>query len=229
MNVSLKNRFDEIRSLPSFAERIAALRGQGSGCRMWLLSCGPSLPRFHSAFILSGDIVVAVKQALRVYPLADFQLFNHVNFEPFDRAEREASDCNPLTIGYSVTGLDIDLPLQSPGWSMSSRVREFGKLEILDGALFGEIGKFHYGPGIVYEVALPLAVHLGVSEIVSVGFDCEDRQTRHFYDDTQGDNGGGGGGSRSQEHDEIRGAMPAWREWLEGKGVDWVRLGRPWK
>ena len=48
-----------------------------------------------------------------------------------------------------------------------------------------------WGPGIMYELAIPLAVHLGVKKIVTIGWDVgnldlwknqEDESERHFVD-----------------------------------------------
>ena len=68
--------------------------------------------------------------------------------------------------------MDIALPCYSTPWVQKSQstsyTRNFKNWELY------EQGQLVWGPGIMYESGFPLALHLGVSRIVTIGWDIGD-------------------------------------------------------
>jgi hypothetical protein len=184
--------------------KLSVLHNAHAGATAWLVSCGPSATRHQLSMLPDGDVVIAVKQAYRLCGGAHFHLLNHVNREDY-----EYTRPRPIVMAYpEQVRADISLPQQRRKGSVSES-RDF------DAWLMERTPMRGYGPGIVYEIGMPLVVHLGCTRLRTIGFDCDKGQYMHFY---------GGKTQPVEEADRIADAMPLWRDWLASRGVEWTKL-----
>lgn len=185
------DRWPELRGLDD-AGFLARSRNLARGRTALVVSCGPSMGRWrevHAGLAAEQPLVLCVKQAVdEVGPLCDIHVFNAYNVQRYRYRGRR-----PLVVAGS--GLD-NAPLFEAsdqrysvvgGGPNSDLVRD-----TLAGALSFEAHELEqtgmarrpWGPGIMYEMVFPLLVHLGVTRIVTVGWDVADSDGRnsHFYD-----------------------------------------------
>lgn len=179
---------EEIRAVRTLSDRLALLHDAYRGERAVIVTCGPSLGDFDPARLraaLAGELTLSVKQAIDVTAEeTDFSCFNSFNVTRYRRRSpdtiaclvREPTGRTPqlnkadLVFAQSATSGDLDRSLAA--------TRAFDEHHLDDTT------PRPWGPGIMYELVLHLAVHLGVSEIVTIGWDIANAAGRntHFYD-----------------------------------------------
>ena len=182
----------------SIERKLDVLRDAYNGERGWLLTCGPSIndiPAADLARKLEGELVISVKQTLDLLGgCADFHLLNSWNtkqyqypsFEPIILMERGPEDPPIPEVNW-----DLCFPITGVDPSMPRKVRLANRLaqrHNFEDYLFDRGLARPWGPGVVYELGIYLAVHLGLSELISVGWDIGERSTthmEHFYDGEQ--------------------------------------------
>ena len=178
----------EVRANRSLAEQVELLQGRYADAPCVVVTCGPSLstiPAEALASGLDGVLTLSVKQAVDVVGQAsDFHCFNSYNVRRWAPVVAETIRCfvreptgrvpqlNPWDLRFDMVEGNGDL-----GRSMAATC-EFER-HCLDRTLVRP-----FGPGIMYELVFYLAAHLGVSEIVTVGWDISDPsgQNTHYYD-----------------------------------------------
>jgi hypothetical protein len=157
-----------------------------------LVTCGPSLglvdgPAFRGA--LSGVLTIVVKQAIDVVgDQADFLCWNPYNVRRFVVPSAHTVRCfvsepsgrmiqhNRADLTFPAVRVDGDL-------DRSLAVRQDFEAHQLDRTVVRP-----FGPGIVYELCLYLAVHLGVQSILTVGWDIADSSGKNtHFDDRSGE------------------------------------------
>ena len=177
-----------LRSASDRTRQIELLKDAYRGARCAIVTCGPSLARLDAERLrrsLDGVLTIAIKQAVEVVGnQADLLCFNSYNVSRYGVS-------SPLTIrvfGAEPSGqvpqlnrFDISLPHAPHASDLSESLvvtRDFDRY-LLSCSL-----ERPWGPGILHEEALFLAVHLGVSELITVGWDiANDRRNNvHFYD-----------------------------------------------
>ncbi|MCK5058970.1 MAG: hypothetical protein KAT34_20150 [Candidatus Aminicenantes bacterium] len=165
---------EKIRDAASAAEKVNLLQGAYEGETCYLLTCGPSFKDNWSDEVkelLSDKLVVSVKQTYNeAAEIADFHLLNSWNYQPYDYKEPapivlfERADDDPPTPG---TRPDLLFRIPDP--------RNFSKrlatTLAFDDWLFSKGLERPWGPGVVYELGIYLFVHLGVKEIIAMGWD----------------------------------------------------------
>jgi hypothetical protein len=189
---NLKNRITIAGDLKSGLD---VLRDAYKGQRGWLLTCGPSI-KDHDPQLLQDrirdDVVISVKQTLDLIGgCADFHLLNSWNIQPYNYSsnapvvlmERGPHDPEVPDIEWDmcfpVTGVDPSIPRDV---RLANRLAQRCNF---DDYLFDTTLDRPWGPGVVYELGIYLAVHLGLSELIAVGWDIGERNTskmEHFYD-----------------------------------------------
>jgi hypothetical protein len=178
----------QIRRLKSVDDQIAALQNSYEDLTCLVVSCGPSLASVRSDALhdsLSGIPTIAVKQAIDVTAdETDFHCWNPFNVTRFSRGSEDTIRCfvdEPTGRIIQWNRADIRFP-QVPGQGDLGR----------SVAHSGDFASFRldrsvvrpFGPGIMYELVLHLAVHLGFREIITIGWDVASPsgQNIHFYD-----------------------------------------------
>ncbi|MFT8246934.1 hypothetical protein [Roseomonas sp. BN140053] len=187
MSILTENFIQSVRAMPSPADQMAMLHGRAKGRRCFLLACGPSLAEYSSMDLgrmLRGELVIAIKQAFDYVPEAcDFLLLNTWNYQSYNFARRrpliirEAADADPPVFGE--TDVLLHVPAPNDLSAQLTRSKRF------DDYTFDRTLTRPWGPGVLYEIGFFLALHLGVKEIVTLGWDVGVRNSAimpHFYD-----------------------------------------------
>lgn len=192
----------------------------------YLVCCGPSVEIIQDIELrarLSDKLVIAVKQSyLLLQGIADFHIYNLYNFQPYMYI-----DPKPVVIATEQVSRRKPDDLYSDICLNLIHGGNYGKSLAVTGC-FDDFRLTNtlercFGPGIVYELGFYLAEFLGVSKIITIGFD--EGGAEHFYD---------GKGLQTipesyrteysqYETDVAIQAVSGWFEWLKGKGIAWQR------
>jgi hypothetical protein len=179
---------ERLRRRPSQPAKLDLLRGSFAGQTCVVVTCGPSLQTFDPAQLrsaLDGKLTIAVKQAIDVVgDQADFHTWNSYNVSRFAWPSRSTIKClvkEPT--GRVVQWNRPDLSLTQE-WGNGDLSRSLAHTRQFDAYGLELNQVLPFGPGIMYELVFYLALHLGVSEIVTVGWDIanDDGKNTHFYD-----------------------------------------------
>lgn len=194
----------------------AKLADRNLGETAVLISNGPSLADLSDADlarVCRGRVVIAVKQAIVRYPEAEYHLLNHIRLARYDyvTARPTVMYCGntmltPPACDYAMSVLDC-------GSADKSLVvgRDW------DRCLFGRQYGRQFGPGIVLELAVPLALHLGVSRLITIGWDASTAPHAVAPDATK---------PSQWEHDATVAASGDYYHWLLTRGLSLQLLSR---
>ena len=177
---------EELQNIPSQADKILLLKDTFKGEKCYVLSCGPTLLEHDQDKVrdlLKDNLVISVKQAFDLFgELTDFHAYNCANFKKYDYSQN-----NPVVVEASTSVM----PLGSCDLKFFIKERDFNNSV----SVTGDLDRWTYenstmlrpfGPGIMYEAVFYLAQHLGVSEIITIGWDnklvSSDAGKQHFYD-----------------------------------------------
>lgn len=194
VDVAVRQIVNEFTSGQTLRERIAVLEGAGRGRHGVALTCGPSLSAYTDdqlAELCEAKVVIAVKQAIdRVPNDADFICFNAYNVRRYSI---------PPSVGrvyvepssrylYQFNRSHLRLPSErktSPGAQAVLESHDYDRYLLAAQTLRP------FGPGIMHEVVLYLAVHLGLSRLDVLGWDLAFGYefVDHFYDSDTPDPG----------------------------------------
>lgn len=221
----------EVATKDIITNKINRLTGQFAGEDCYILGCGPSLRNYSPEFLkekLKDKLVIAIKQAYNYAPeIVDIHMFNSNNVQAY-----EYTKSRPLVLGSSAE----NLPATSRGlWTIKQEFDIFYFIPddknyanaLCNARNFDDytLDKTIYrpwGPGMMYETVLHTALHLGVKNIYTIGWDMENPGTttsHHFYEDSKKI-------SRKPDpmkKDEIVKNIDASRDvykWLKQKGVN---------
>tara|TARA_R110002124_G_scaffold89937_9_gene229800 strand:+ start:8752 stop:10803 length:2052 start_codon:yes stop_codon:yes gene_type:complete len=177
---------EQIRTLSSQAEKLELLKDSFKGETCYVLSCGPTITDHNTKKIkelLSNNVVIAVKQAFDLFAEhVDFHTYNCANFKHYDYSSRHPISIESSTSPRPLGNCDIKFFIRERDFNKSVAVTsDFSKWTYENSALLRP-----YGPGIMYESVFYLAQHLGVSEIITIGWDNSlikgGAAKQHFYD-----------------------------------------------
>jgi len=202
----LRNKIIQLEDIP---ERLLHLKDAYKGETCYVVSAGPSLKNYTDDELqtaLKDELVISVKQSFNRIPnIADFHVLNFTNFQPYSYPYKNNivvwevfEQFHPQMILQNKLKCELMLPVTgNHNPDIVSRINESqaGKLSFDEFSLDKTINRM-YGPGIMYETVIHLAVYLGVSKIVTLGWDIgdvnkfkgddlyEDVWQDHSYDDT---------------------------------------------
>ena len=154
----------------------------------YIVSAGPSLKNFEEEYLrdkLKDKLVISIKQSMNLLKgIADFHVLNFTNFEPYDYTDSENTivtwevfeQYHPQMILDNNFKCELMLPVVGNHESdLVKRINESqAGMEAFDDWTLDKTINRQYGPGIMYEVVIHLALHLGVKEIRTVGWDIGD-------------------------------------------------------
>lgn len=182
-----EERMAEIRDQKSAHAKLKALEGSAKGETCYILASGPSLKEYSPGQLeemLDGKLVMALKQAFEYAPtVVDFLILNSWNFQKYEYSRRhplvvrEEGPSDPPVFG----GEDVKLNVVS----VDDISTQLARKKNFDDYLFSKQIERPWGPGVLYEVGFYLAVHLGASRIVTLGWDVGVKSSPvmpHFYE-----------------------------------------------
>ena len=173
----------KMQKLDSIEERLELMHNAYKDDTAYVLTCGPSLNDYTKEELkekLKDKLVLCIKHSIEaVYDICDYHLLNLWNFEfPYNYT-------NPNTIVFyglaksflrehlqkaSEYPLDLWVPVSNPPYTQKHQTtcatRNFENLKSLS-----KTTELIWGPGMMTEMGLSTAVHLGCKKIVTIGWD----------------------------------------------------------
>lgn len=184
----------QIAGLEKLTDKLDILRDAYKGETAYLLACGTSFGDYSAEYyqeVLKDKLVICVKQTYETLKgITDFHLLNSWNYKKYNYSAPEPIILFENDPSHPDTpGLVPDLHF--PCTNMDNKVPRAERLQKrlcasknFDDYLFQDTVGRPWGPGIVYELGFYLAVHIGISRIVAVGWDIGSPGSRlmpHFY------------------------------------------------
>lgn len=178
----------DVRGRPELSDKLDALADRYSGATCVVVTCGPSLadvPVEEFRRRLPGVLTIVVKQGIDVVrEQADFHCWNSFNVARFRQPSSDTIRCfvsEPTGRIIQHNRHDLRFPLAPAEGDLSTSLaasHDFDRHRLNTTLLRP------FGPGIMYELCFYLAVHLGVGEIITVGWDIANPagKNTHFYD-----------------------------------------------
>ena len=177
----------ELRKIEDTYERIKFLKDKFSDQTVYITTPGPSLlshDRNKLIEKLKGKPVIALKQSYNyVKEVATFHGMSAYGYQPYEYYSDDTIvhwQLTAMNMPYEVNRIqnewkhraDILIPCYSTPWIDMNKTTAFSRN--FDNFLAYSEGKAIWGPGIMYETGIPLALHLGAKEIVTIGWDIGD-------------------------------------------------------
>jgi hypothetical protein len=186
----------------SFEAKIKLSKDLFVGKKAYIVAAGPSLNNvdFEKLGIeLADSLVICIKQSIvKVKNHTDIMLINFCNLSEYNW---DLIDCPVFWTTFAEDHGEI---IKNNKYPCSEIFKATGngknnadgfKISTAGGRHWDRLGKLIegeivWGPGLMYELAIPLALHLGVNEIVLVSWDIgtlnenteESFMNNHFYD-----------------------------------------------
>ena len=202
----LRNQILQYEDIP---DRLRLLKDTYKGETCYIVSAGPSLKNYTREYLrskLQDKLVISVKQSFNMLKdIVDFHVLNLTNFQPYDYSNTNNivvwevfEQFHPEIILNNNLKCELMLPVignHEPDIVKRINESQAGKLSFDDYTLDKNINRM-YGPGIMYETVIHLALYLGVKKIITLGWDIgdvskfkgndlkEDVWQDHFYEDT---------------------------------------------
>lgn len=221
---------EKIANAGSLEEKLKLLEGAYEGETCYLLTCGPSFKENWNDEVkklLSGKLIISVKQTyIEAADIVDFHLLNSWNYQTYDYKEPkpivlvERADDDPPTPGIQA---DLLFRIPDPRDFANRLATSFA----FDKWLFTKQPDRPWGPGVVYELGIYLLVHLGVKEIITLGWDLGELNVptmKHFFEEeppgsSQSDGILNKPRIRPFEVSDIAESTRALYYWLRSKGI----------
>lgn len=208
----------EMRKMSKTEDKLNILHGAFVGEKCYIVTCGPSLNNIWGERVkrvLCDNLTIAVKQAYDLAPeITDFHLLNPYNYKKYKYPAQKPIivATKQEEINLPMPGLKHDLMFTiteeaNRPENMLARTRNF------DDYLFTKTLNRPFGPGIIYELGIYLAVHLGVSEIIIISWDIGDvsgSAAEHHYDTSL---------IPDDKDNKVRALLRLYR-WLSTKGIN---------
>ena len=196
MNTLTKSLKDKLSSKESIQERLEVLKDKYQGKKAVILAPGPSLNDQDLENLYNRDdiVILAVKQAYdKIRGQSDFHIVNTYNFDKYNGYDYENLDCiifYGLSLSYikeqsdklaiKPHPVDMWVPVVNPptiNYEQSiHKAADYNKFRML-----GEETQTWWGTSILYEQAIPMALLLGCTELITIGWDLG--TGAHSYDD----------------------------------------------
>ena len=221
---------EKIAKAETVEEKLKILEGAYEGETCYLFTCGPSFNDNWNDRVkqsLSDKLIVSVKQTYNeAAGIVDFHLLNSWNYQTYNYTEpkpivlMERSDDDPPTPGVEA---DILFRIPDPRDFANRLATTFA----FDRWLFSRQIHRPWGPGVVYELGIYLFVHLGVKEVVAMGWDLGELNVpymKHFFREaasgsTENDGILNKPRIRPFEVSDIAESTRALYYWLRSKGI----------
>ena len=183
---------EKLLRLEDSQERLKVLKNMYEGETAYIVAAGPSLNNYSKEYLkefMKNKLCMPIKQSYTfLKEVSDFHLLNFCNFSPYDWSGNKSivtwgifEQFHPKLIFENNLEHDIFIPIFRNNAATGGGVEGPNKMSYslaekedwdsmkLDHPEYG----FNqpWGPGIMYELAIPLAIYLGCKKIVTVGWD----------------------------------------------------------
>ncbi len=238
---NLKWEMQKIDNPVMSQRRLDLLKDSFKGETCYILNCGPSLNEYSKEFLeefLQDKLTIAVKQAYYKAPNAiDFHVFNCSNLPKQDklgcyynyfgpeqkRPITVASSNYDYGVRWQAAAQECDLFFKVP---IRTQINNEFLVRTLDFDKYTMRNTINRpcGPGIMYETVIYLAEHLGVKEIVALGWDLSTKEKsdpskyKHFYGTSKDLTNRGD--ILGWEIEETRAATEPLTKWLRSKDIE---------
>ena len=221
---------EAVRKAFTLKKKVQLLHNAYAGETCYILTCGPSIGESltpEARAFLADKLVMSVKQTYDLAPeICDFHILNSWNYAPYTYgnsrpivvSERAKND--PKT-----PGLKADLAFRVPNPSdFENRLATSGHF---DKWLLTETFDRPWGPGVMYELCFYLLVHMGVTEIVTLGWDLGELNVptmEHFFEESPDNASEDAIANRPRirpfEVADIAASTKTLYYWLKAKGIN---------
>jgi hypothetical protein len=164
--------------------KLRDLEGRHAGKEGYCVSCGPSAgalsPQQH-AQLSRGRVVVAVKQAIKLVPHANFHLYNMSHAEKWNYQGHRPTTMSLRFTPHKHIPADIETTMRLANYT---RDKWLVRTQDWDKWTFDKTEERAWGPGIMLELGIYLFVHLGLTTVYVSGWDCTRSYNQvmpHFY------------------------------------------------
>ena len=187
----------QIQKYDSIEERLKHLKDKYKGETAYILTCGPSLSEHDENELnerLKDKLVLGIKQAYnKVSGIADFHLLNTYNLSPYSwnddsivywSLSKSNADGQLQKIVNLNAPIDLYIPVINPPYIDRTQTTQATE-NFDDFYMMENQTEVMWGCGMMYEIGIPLALLLGCTEIVAVGWDLgnPNKKYTHFDDD----------------------------------------------
>jgi hypothetical protein len=177
---------ETMQTLSLQTEKLELLKDLFKGESCYVLSCGPTLTEHDNkklTAVLRDTLTVSIKQAYDLFSeVTDFHVYNCANYKNYDYSKKRPVVMEASTTPSKLGECDLKFFIRERDFNNS--VSE--KKNIGDWTLDKQDLLRPYGPGIMYEAVFYLLQHLGVGEIITIGWDNKNLPDgaahQHFYD-----------------------------------------------
>lgn len=245
MNKKTKHIIKKILQFEDIQDRLKVLRNTYEGETCYIVSAGPSLKNIEVNKLrdkLKDELVISIKQSFNLLKgIVDFHVLNFTNFEPYDYSNSKDTmviwevfeQYHPQMILDNNFKCELMLPVV--GNHESDIVKRINKSQAgtksFDDWTLDKTMNRLYGPGIMYEVVIHLALYLGVKEIITIGWDIGDIskfKQDDLYEDVWQDHAYEGSDNikyaktpmNFHEVNTVVKSVKYLSEWLKERGVD---------
>lgn len=187
MKQTTKQIRDKILSYENIPERISALKDTYKDEKCYIIGAGPSLNNYSQEYLkekLKDKLVISLKQSYEILEeIVDIHILNFANYRPYNYKNN-----NPIVVWevfeqFHVSmilenNLKCDLMLPTSGnWEPNEEKKfkesQCGSLSFDNWTLDKTLNR-QFGPSLIFEMAIPITLHLGVKGITTIGWDIGD-------------------------------------------------------
>lgn len=192
----------DIQKLESIEERLSLMKNKYEGETAFVTGCGPTLNKLDDKVFrskLDNKLVLSMKQSFDFVgaDFCDFHLMNTYNIKPGQYVYKDNiiiwgvsksyADQQLQKIVNQQRPLDLYWPIINPPFITKEQTingsKNFDDMKLLESRC-----EVTWGPGLFYELVMPLLYHLGVRNLVTFGFDLNVNQYQHFYGEVKSSN-----------------------------------------
>ena len=183
ITVQLKKSIHELETIQ---ERLEFLKEKYKDDTVYIITCGPSLNDHNHDIIrekLKDKLVICIKQSYDIFSdITDFHVLNTYNLKDYNWLDHTITlwgvgkyyqEGQLTRILQSQYPIDLYVPVLQPPYisenEQTARTKNFD-----DFLRLGKDTEVMWGPAVMYELAIPLSIHLGCSQIVTIGWDIGD-------------------------------------------------------
>ena len=226
----IKNKFQQIESIQ---ERLELLKDQYKDDTVYIVTCGPSLQKHDLKELkskLKNKLVFSIKQAYNILKEeTDFHLLNTYNLSEYEWSDNSIIYWS-LSKSYANEQLqrivnmkapiDLFIPVINPPFVNYDQTVQ-ATCNFDDFYMMETHTEVKFGIGMMYEMAIPLALLLGCKKIVVIGWDLGEPKTstsdwNHFYNIDLGKVTGPASGEIAQK----LASTDKLHDWFVEKGID---------